>query len=128
MYKRQNGVNGLEGKSLGVASLWRQNGVNGLDCPRGGGYRLGCQKGRGCCLLQLYKRIAPSRPHPAHMQILVNNRFKQKVYFKLHFNKIYSNTCAYHNSLGCNYHGGYFLKFRLARSEVPPTSDLAKTS
>ena len=66
MYERQNGVNGLEGNSLGVASLWRQNGVNGLDCPRGGGYRstvglngLGCQKGRGCCLLQTYKRIAP---------------------------------------------------------------------
>ena len=39
VYERQNGVNGLEGKSLGVASLWRQNGVNGLDCPRGGGYR-----------------------------------------------------------------------------------------
>ena len=52
----------------------------------------------------------------------------QKVYFQFRFNKIYSNTCAYHNSLWCSYHGGYFLKFRLARSEVPPTSDLAKTS
>ena len=50
MYNRQNGVNGLEGRSLGVASLlyegriglmegrslgvaslWRQNGVNGLE-------------------------------------------------------------------------------------------------
>ena len=39
MCKRQNRVNGLEGKSLGVASLWRQNRVNGLDCPVGGGYR-----------------------------------------------------------------------------------------
>ena len=37
-------------------------------------------------------------------------------------------TCDCHNVLECSYNGAYFLKFRLARSEVAGTSDLAKTS
>ena len=36
--------------------------------------------------------------------------------------------CVCHNVLECSYNGAFFLKFRSARSEVPPTSDLAKTS
>ena len=36
--------------------------------------------------------------------------------------------CVCHNVLECSYNGAFVLKFRSARSEVPPTSDLAKTS
>ena len=58
------------------------------------------------------------------MQILVNKLYAKNV-FQI---SIYSDIRAYHKSLDCSYHDGYFLKFRSARSEVAGTSDLAKTS